>query len=86
MNTEELNETLKQRGNEYGDMREMAFTAQTLKSMLTHDGMTNVQKECMDVICTKLARIVHGNSDNRDSWLDIAGYAQLVVLDIDRGG
>lgn len=85
MSTQELNETLEKRGSEYGDMREMAFTAQTLKQMLTHDGMSNVQKECLDVICTKLARIANGNPDNRDSWLDIAGYAQLVVLDVDRG-
>ena len=83
MSTEELKETLQQRGSEYGDFAEMAFTAQTLKVMLVNDGMSNVQREAMDLICTKLARIAHGNPDNRDSWLDLAGYANLVVLDLD---
>ena len=85
MSTQELNETLQQRGNNYGDFSEMAFTAQTLKRMLTHDGMSDVQKEAMDLICTKLARIAHGNPDHRDSWHDIAGYATLVVLGLDAG-
>ena len=83
---EKLQQTLNERGGQYGSFEEMAFTAQTLKRMLTHDGMSNVQREAMDLICTKLARIVHGNPDNKDSWLDIAGYAQLVVLDLDGDG
>lgn len=37
------------------------------------------QQESLDLICTKIARIVIGDADNVDSWRDIAGYAQLVV-------
>lgn len=81
-----LNEILEERGNNYGDFADMACTAQQLKVMLTHDGMSSVQKEAMDLICTKLARIVHGNPDHIDSWRDIAGYANLVVLDLDASG
>ena len=80
----ELKETLQKRGSEYGDFSKVAFTAQTLKTVLANKEMTKVQRECLDLICTKLARIAHGNPSNKDSWLDIAGYAQLVVLDLDR--
>ena len=81
---EKLQQTLNERGEQYGDFRDMAFCAQTLKAMLIADDMNSVQKEAMDLICTKLARISHGNPNNRDSWHDIAGYAQLVTLDMDR--
>jgi len=81
---EKLQQTLNERGEQYGDFKELADLAQDLKSMLITDEMNNVQKEAMDVICTKLARIVVGNPHNRDSWHDIAGYTQLVVLDMDR--
>lgn len=81
-----LNETLEQRGEQYGDFRQMAEFSQELKNLLLTDQMTAVQREVTEMICVKLARIVNGNPNHRDSWLDIAGYAQLVVNDIDRGG
>jgi Domain of unknown function (DUF6378) len=81
-----LQQTLDERGAAYGSFEDMAFTAQTLKVMLVHDGMSSVQKEATDLICTKLARIAHGDPNHRDSWLDIEGYAHLVVLDLDAGG
>jgi hypothetical protein len=32
----------------------------------------------MDMIFSKLARIINGDANHIDSWLDIAGYAKLV--------
>jgi len=37
------------------------------------------QREALDMICHKIARIVNGNPDYADSWTDIAGYATLVA-------
>ena len=37
------------------------------------------QWEALEMIVHKMARIVNGNPDNADSWLDIAGYAMLVA-------
>lgn len=79
-----LNETLTERGEQYGDFKDMADTAQALKDMPNRESMTGVEKEAWDLICTKLARIVHGNPHNRDSWHDIAGYASLVVAQMDQ--
>jgi len=77
-----LKEMLAERGANYGDFAEMAAVAQDLKNTLTNDEMNAVQRECMELICTKLARIIAGNPNYADSWLDIAGYATLAADDI----
>jgi len=33
--------------------------------------------EALEMICLKMARLVCGDSNNRDSWHDIEGYARL---------
>jgi hypothetical protein len=38
----------------------------------------------MEQIAMKLARIMSGNSFDIDHWHDIAGYASLVVREIER--
>jgi hypothetical protein len=37
------------------------------------------QLQALDMIASKMSRIVNGNPNLRDSWLDIAGYAMLVA-------
>lgn len=87
MNTKSNEQTADQaisadRGNSYGDFREMATLAQLLKDNAVSDNMTPVQKESMELICTKIARLAVGDCNHIDSWVDIAGYANLVVKDI----
>jgi hypothetical protein len=36
-------------------------------------------QEALDMIASKIARIVVGDYDHIDSWVDIAGYAKLVA-------
>lgn len=77
---DEVEEVLEQRGNDYGDYKEMAEVAQQLKRVLARGGATKVsmvQQESLDFICTKMARIVCGNPNKADSWTDISGYAKL---------
>jgi hypothetical protein len=38
------------------------------------------------MIANKLARIVNGDANYRDSWVDIIGYAQLVLDAMPEGG
>lgn len=78
----DLDHTLKQRGEEYGDYTNMAQVAQGIKNMMQHFGrnyamLNYAQRESLDLIATKIARIVCGNPNNLDSWLDIEGYAKL---------
>lgn len=40
--------------------------------------------EALEMIATKEARILAGNASEKEHWRDIAGYAMLVVNEIDR--
>ncbi len=76
---------LKNRGRVYGTFRDNAFLAQALKrSMADHAqdlGKTfaDDQWEALEMIATKISRIVTGNADDLDQWDDIAGYAILIA-------
>ena len=37
------------------------------------------QAEAIDMIFSKLARILNGDPNYADNWIDIAGYATLVA-------
>lgn len=56
----------------------MATCAQRIKeAMGPRAHMSAVQRESLDLIATKIARLCCGDPDNADSWLDIEGYAKL---------
>lgn len=71
---------LEAREKTHGDFMLTASIAQRLKDIIhEHPGRYgNSQREVMDMICTKLARICSGDPDNLDHWNDIAGYARLI--------
>lgn len=79
----DINETLKERDKAYGSFTSTAICAQALKAVVdvhhTSHLMASDQIEAMQMICTKMARIITGNPNHTDSWYDIAGYAQLIV-------
>lgn len=81
-----VEETLNARGGTYGTFYDLSNTAQTLKQYVrTQPGwreLSFVQREALDMIATKIARILNGNPEHLDSWHDIAGYATLVVDDL----
>jgi hypothetical protein len=78
-----INETLKERDSSYGEYSEMADCIQQLKSVVNEfldrgRGIIDpALKESLDMICTKIGRIVVGDSHHIDSWHDISGYATL---------
>jgi hypothetical protein len=74
--------TLKDRGAEYGDYREMAELAQRIKDLMRSDEthwfkLAPHERESLDMIALKMARIVCGRHSQQDSWHDIRGYAKL---------
>lgn len=77
--------TLIERGSRYGDFRDHARIAQTLKQYIRtelnilNQQLAPDQAESIEMICHKLARIINGDPNYHDSWLDIAGYATLVA-------
>ena len=80
-----ITEILDERGKRYGKFKSHAEISQRLKYTVA-DALSNRkgvladdQREALDMICHKIARIVNGDPDYADSWIDIAGYAQLVA-------
>ena len=84
-------EVLKERQGTHGDFAKNAKCSQELKSIVSEFGMDNpelfssVQREALDNICQKMSRIITGNPNHVDSWVDIAGYATLAARDIENG-
>jgi hypothetical protein len=74
---------LDQRGSVYGDFENIAHVAQELK-LAARDGgkwdaLPHDVKESVEMICTKISRIVNGEPEYLDNWDDICGYAKLVA-------
>lgn len=84
----ELQETLDQRGSAYGPFREQAAVAQELKAVIRGawlSGITTLEPfevEALDMLATKISRIVCGAPRQLDSWHDIAGYASITERDL----
>jgi len=74
---------LDERATTYGVFEDVAETAQSIKDILYGTtGLPKIrpdQREALDMIASKIARIVNGDPDYVDSWIDIAGYATLVA-------
>lgn len=71
------------RGETHGDYGEMAQLIQFLKTNMrcgsSWGRMNPMQQEALELIATKIGRIVCGDPGHRDHWDDIRGYAQLVL-------
>ena len=80
-----LSATLDERGKRYGVFVGHAQITQRLKNVVAEELMArdklldDDQQEALDMICHKIGRIVNGDANYGDSWIDIAGYAQLVA-------
>lgn len=78
----DIEKTLAERGNRYGDFAEHAVIAQALKdAMWCRDGwhrLTPAMAQALEVIQDKVARILNGDPTYADNWHDIIGYARLV--------
>ena len=78
----DVNEILAERGKRYGVFWDHALIAQRLKMSMQVNGwdrLADDQREALEMIQHKVARILNGDPDYSDSWTDIAGYAQLVA-------
>lgn len=76
------NKTLKERGNRYGSFEGQSALCQSLKAVMQASAgwkrLSPSQKESLEMIQHKVARILNGDPNYADSWHDIAGYATLI--------
>jgi len=71
-----------EREKTHGKYADVARVSQHLKSYLHQQDLLHLtaeQRESLDMICVKIARIVCGNPNEKDHWLDCMGYAELIV-------
>ncbi len=83
---DKINELLADREPIYGDYVGQAMLSQQLKgAMHCHDnwfGLKPEHQESLEMIQHKIARIINGDSNYKDSWTDIIGYARLIEKDL----
>jgi hypothetical protein len=79
----DVNEVLADREKGYGKFEDLAVISQALKGAFrawpNWDRLMQDQREALDMIAVKIGRIMNGNPNYADSWVDIAGYATLVA-------
>ena len=76
-----VQDLISERHATHGNFADNARISQNLKAMLhgedAWEGLEPWQQEALDMICTKISRIMSGVSAYLDHWDDIGGYARL---------
>lgn len=81
----DVSATLAERGKRYGEFAGHAEVTQILKAIVQkrlkarNKFLAPDQQEALDMIFHKIGRIINGDANYDDSWIDIAGYAKLVA-------
>ena len=85
----EIDQILEERGSRYGDFKDHAFVTQGIKEAMRHSAnwaeLPDHMKESLEMVAHKIGRILNGDPNYADSWVDIVGYTQLVVDRLERG-
>jgi len=82
---------LEERGNRYGKFSGQAEISQRLKGVVREFeakrgcDLAPDQREALEMVMHKVARIINGDPNYHDSWADIAGYAKLVADRLETG-
>lgn len=83
--TTNVDKTLDARAEMYGKFKDGATLMQSIKRVLADHAakhgktFADDQWEALEMIVHKMGRIVNGDPDVTDHWLDIAGYATLIA-------
>ena len=78
---------LDERGSRYGSFVGHAKITQALKKQMrmtpNWEKLSDSQKESLEMIAHKIGRILNGDPNYADSWVDICGYSQLIVDELE---
>lgn len=82
-----IEETLSQREERYGSFANQAKLSQGIKQIMKTGRNWNTlkddQREALEMVAHKIARILNGDANYHDSWHDIIGYTKLVVDELE---
>lgn len=77
----DIEKLLTEREKQHGDYKDVSRISQSLKEVFRSgpnwEKLPDMQKESLELIASKIARILSGDSGVRDHWDDIGGYAGL---------
>lgn len=77
----DTNELINERGHTHGDFDKQSRITRQLKKVLHTQGvwtqLSPGQQEALDMMTVKMGRILAGDPNYEDHWIDIAGYAEL---------
>jgi hypothetical protein len=72
---------INERRKTHGDFKENAKVSQAIKDAMANSpnwfGLNTTQKEGLEMLASKIARVLCGDPDFEDHWVDIAGYAKI---------
>lgn len=78
-----IKKVLEEREKTHGNFEGVSLTAQSIKLAIrtgpNQDDIDPLLLESLDMIASKMARIVNGDPMHKDHWVDIIGYAQLAI-------
>lgn len=79
---DQIDNVLADRQTSHGNYADTARTAQHMRGAMREGNnwaiLTDIQRESLDMIAMKIARILSGDPNHADHWDDITGYARLV--------
>lgn len=78
----EIIDILSERGKTHGDWKVQACAATEIRNALERwntRGLPPWQMEALLMVGFKISRILQGDANCREHWLDVAGYAMLVA-------
>lgn len=88
--TQNTDQLLDERGARYGKFREHARITQHIKFAMTQsrnwDTLSCDKREALEMIAHKIGRILNGDPEYVDNFIDLAGYATLVVKELEGNG
>lgn len=83
---ESMPEVLIERGSTHGNFAESSIFNQALLDLFRNtknwDDMPAMHKESIEMIMHKIGRIVFGDFNFKDHWVDISGYASLIEKEL----
>lgn len=77
-----IEKTLAERGATYGEFPEHARITQEIKRVMQSSPkwqfISDDKKEALEMVAHKMGRILNGDPEYKDSWVDIEGYVHLI--------
>ena len=85
-----VSDILEQRGSRYGSFDSNSLTCQLIKRTMragqSYEKLSDCQKEALDMVAHKIARIVNGDVLYRDSFRDAMHYFELALNSMEEDG